>query len=275
MLTREKYQALVQDEESSPRDGDSRTKLARKYALTAVLGFCLLVSVALNVDLLHQTLSGEKGRQNLSNWAHLTRNVTTPIYASTQYGPSISTPEELDRLWGELDVSPGLIRISDKWADANGLPRSTRFPWDNTQGMYYLGAFHQMHCLKEIYTLISSQGKGIPSKTSYEHLLHCMDTLLQDVMCHADDTPWYQLPPQPYRENYAKFQTRQCKDWQALLRWAEERGACFQYDVLDADGKPVEDIFEHYRFCPEGSPYIPAMESYFERKVAKAVNGSS
>ena len=84
---------------------------------------------------------------NLQDTAHLVRNVTVPIYASTKYGPAISTPEELDDLWGALDVSLGLIRLPDEWAEGQGLPRSLRFPWDQSQGMYYLGAFHQMHCL--------------------------------------------------------------------------------------------------------------------------------
>ena len=53
----------------------------------------------------------------------------------------------MDRLWNALDVSPGLIRIPDREAEQNGLPRSMRFPWDQSQGVYYLGAFHQMHCL--------------------------------------------------------------------------------------------------------------------------------
>jgi len=106
---------------------------------------------------------------------------------------------------------------------------------------------------------------GVSSNSTYEHVLHCMDSFLQNVMCDADDLPWYQLPPQPYRQKYARVQTRQCKSWQGLLDWAEEHNACFQNDVYDENGEPVKNEFEKYRFCPEGSPYTPVMESYFER----------
>ena len=94
-----------------------------------------------------------------------------------------------------------------------------------------------------------------------------MDTLLQDVMCHADDMPWYQLPPEPYRQKYAQFQSRQCKDWDQLLRWAKQHNSCFQYDnVTDAQGHPTDNQIDHYKFCPEDSPFKPVMERYFEGK---------
>lgn len=71
----------------------------------------------------------------------------TPIYASTEYGPAIGTVEERDRLWNALDISPGAVLLSDESAMNNGLPLSQRFPWDQSQGVYLLGAYHQIHCL--------------------------------------------------------------------------------------------------------------------------------
>ena len=102
----------------------------------------------------------------------------------------------------------------------------------------------------------------------YSHVSHCLDALLQDVYCHADDTPWYQVPPQPYRQKYAKSQTRQCRSWQKLLEWSNDHDACYKYDnVTNADGEPTDtNQLEHYRFCREGSPYIPVMEKYFDRQ---------
>ena len=79
--------------------------------------------------------------------AGLVRNVSVPIYSSTEYGPAVGTQEERDALWGALDISPGTIALSDDFAAQNGLPRSQRFPWDNSKGTYIIGTFHQMHCL--------------------------------------------------------------------------------------------------------------------------------
>jgi len=248
-------------------------KQLKKIILATSVFLLLLTSILLNVHFFlrssEKAMCIEDQGECKSKWAHLVRNVTTPIYSSTKYGPAYSTTEELDHLWDALDVSTGLVRISSDWALENGLPLSNKFPWDQSQGMYYLGAFHQIHCLKEIYSWISHMKKGTKPKSPYEHILHCMDNLLQDVYCHADDTPWYQLPPEPYRKNYAKFQTRQCKNWEGLVDWAQERSSCFHYNVLDDNGEPVKNQFEHYRFCPEGSPYTQVMERYFERKAAK------
>ncbi|KAH8660812.1 hypothetical protein BGZ60DRAFT_381676, partial [Tricladium varicosporioides] len=175
-----------------------------------------------------------------------------------------------DKLWYQLDVSPGIIRLSDEYAKANGLPLSQRFPWDQSQGVYFLGAFHQMHCLKQIYEWTTAQKKGTETVVAYHHVLHCLDTLLQDVMCHADDTPWYELPPAPYREKYARFQSRQCKDWGALLKWSEENSACYHYTVMGEDGRPkAAHPFEHYQFCPKDSPFTPTMEQYFKEHDLK------
>ena len=114
---------------------------------------------------------------------------------------------------------------------------------------------------------MSDTHKGVEPKSDYHHVQHCLDTLLQDSMCHADDLPWYQLPGGDARKKYAKFQTRQCKNFDQLLEWSKQHNACFQYDnVTDPFGNPTKDQDEHYRYCPEGSPWIPEMRKYFEEK---------
>lgn len=77
----------------------------------------------------------------------MTYEVTAPIYSSTQYGPALSSQSELDRLWGAIDISDGIIAISDEEAKQWGLPLSERFPWDQSKGVYLLGAHHQIHCI--------------------------------------------------------------------------------------------------------------------------------
>ena len=52
-----------------------------------------------------------------------------------------------DYLWDALDTDPVTVAISDVWAKQHHLPQSIRFPWDDSKGLYYIKAFHQLHCL--------------------------------------------------------------------------------------------------------------------------------
>ena len=98
----------------------------------------------------------------------------------------------------------------------------------------------------------------------YSHVEHCLDSLLQDVYCHADDTPWFELPPKQFREGLDPFQTRQCKNWDQLIDWAQGYQSCYKDEnVTDVNGVKVESEHEHYTYCPEGSEYIPEMEKYY------------
>ena len=81
------------------------------------------------------------------NLAHLVYDVPTPIYSSTEYGPAIGTEAERDQRWAAIDFSEGIIALPDHLALQYGLPLSERFPWDQTQGVYLLGAHHGIHCL--------------------------------------------------------------------------------------------------------------------------------
>jgi hypothetical protein len=80
-----------------------------------------------------------------------------------------------------------------------------------------------------------------------EHNLHCIESLRQDVMCHADDTPRY--------TGYSKkpvsgvMQTRQCRSWDKLEAWARDHTACYRDIGRDVEGFPM---IEKFKFCPPG-----------------------
>ncbi|KAF6224524.1 hypothetical protein HO133_011101 [Letharia lupina] len=272
----EKYLPLINEDE----EGFERSQLAWKrksrrcYQIrlsTAILSLILVISLSCNLFfILPLQNSANPETSSISpqgtRWAGLVRNVSVPIYSSTEYGPAVGTQEERDALWGALDISPGTIALSDEFAAQNGLPRSQRFPWDQSKGIYIIGAFHQMHCLIKIQKFTSAAHRGAPLEDDnlYHHVEHCLDGLLQDVYCHADDTPWFELPPKPFRQGYDPFQTRQCRNWDRLVDWAAGYDACYRDDnVTDVNGREVESEYEHYTFCPEGSEYVPEMERYY------------
>ena len=116
--------------------------------------------------------------------------------------------------------------------------------------------------------LTGSLMKGEKSPVSYDHYLHCLNALRQDIMCRADDTP---MPAAPGRR-IGEGQQVMCRDWDKLVAWtqAPEQNAC--YRQLD-DFRMAKVGVERHAFCPANSPYRPIQEAYFEKYGHKNLYG--
>lgn len=91
-------------------------------------------------------------------------------------------------------------------------------------------AFHQIHCLNALrkglvhnYQYYWGARYGFEPPFMWEnHVNHCVDILLQDLMCHADVSPvtytWVEDQAAPYPDFGIQ---RQCRDFDALVRWRE------------------------------------------------------
>ena len=107
---------------------------------------------------------------------------------------------------------------------------------------------------------------------SLRHIEECLDTLLQDLMCNADDTPWFQSPPswssESERSQYEPYQRRMCRNWDQLLQWTDSHSACFKYSNVSVPAglSWEEEYLQHYRFCKEGSKDAEVMKAYFKEK---------
>ena len=55
-----------------------------------------------------------------------------------------------------------------------------------------------------------------------------------------------------------------CKDWSRLETWAVQHTACFS---LQNSSLQDAGSIERFRFCPEGSPYIPQVEEAFGENI--------
>ena len=90
--------------------------------------------------------------------------------------------------------------------------------------------------------------------------MHCLDSLRQDVICTADDTPMPVLDAFKIGDR----QERKCKNFDHLIQWAREpeRHSC--YHVI-SDYHTVYHPIEWYAFCPKDSPWREKQEAYFER----------
>lgn len=55
-----------------------------------------------------------------------------------------------DELWNGVDTDPLVVALSDDYAQQHDLEMSGRFPWDDEKGIYFLKAFHNLHCLASL-----------------------------------------------------------------------------------------------------------------------------
>ncbi|KAH8725903.1 hypothetical protein GQ44DRAFT_615038 [Phaeosphaeriaceae sp. PMI808] len=223
----------------------------------------LLVSLALNTVLVGyvKTLRMQQGHC-ISEFTGLDHDKVVPYQVYTDYmheNRNIS-----DALWDKLDSSPIVVALDQKYTESHGLKPSIPFPWDQSKGLYHVKAFHHIHCLKNVrraYYDALENSPDVKPLISPRHIDHCLDTLRQDIMCFADDTP---MPTINERHKIGNDQPRKCKDWDALVKWTQEpeRQSCFK--MID-EYRTVPNSLEEFAFCPEGSPHTNVMTKYFER----------
>jgi hypothetical protein len=89
------------------------------------------------------------------------------------------------------------------------------------------------------------------------HSDHCLESLLQDVLCFADDTPRYTSEDHPGRPGDG--QQRVCRDWKKLENFAMEHTACWR----DINPNENIDTLLRFRYCPAGSPYLERIHKIF------------
>lgn len=75
-------------------------------------------------------------------------------------------------------------------------------------------------------------------------------------MCDADDTPRTTLPG----HFIGIGQSRQCRDWNKYIGWTKQFDSCYAHIT---DNKRTFYEIERFKFCPEGSPYLPAVRDHF------------
>ncbi|KAI5923504.1 hypothetical protein F4810DRAFT_669131 [Camillea tinctor] len=102
----------------------------------------------------------------------------------------------------------------------------------STESIYLVAAYHQLHCLAIIRSVVYHLKEGVPLSVPFGHATHCLDSLRQSAMCHADDTLLYTVDTHSYGDG----QARTCKDWGALARWTKEhRIYVEEYDTVERD----------------------------------------
>ncbi|OKL58690.1 hypothetical protein UA08_06305 [Talaromyces atroroseus] len=166
-----------------------------------------------------------------------------PFWWNTQY--SISNQTAQDEFWDAIHWSHGMITRDKKWAESQNWPDTMDLPSDHSKGVWLLEAYHEIHCL-QILREVTKTGLGGQPSTIEKHVGHCLNTILQVIICHADSTPLRVTGMAVERNG----QLRQCKDWEALRSYASEYSACYTPLV---EGNTAAD---HFGNCDNGDGIV-------------------
>lgn len=162
-----------------------------------------------------------------------------------------------DQNWAALGWEIGMVAVDDSEANELGVPRSDRFPWDDAKGIYFINAYHNLHCLSWVWESFTHFRDGKPFGSRDWHSFHCLDQLRQDTICYADDTLRHTGGNQSGHST-GMNQNRQCRDWSRLEQWAKERTACYQYL-----NHTVKTELDRYKLCPPDSPYNEVIDEIY------------
>ncbi|KAL9044293.1 MAG: hypothetical protein Q9214_002557 [Letrouitia sp. 1 TL-2023] len=124
----------------------------------------------------------------------------------------------------------------------------------------YMASFdnlHKTHCLNELRKMtFADYGEERPTKKKHGklwwiHLRHCVDMLLQDLVCHADADiityTWVDTQDHLWADMSIN---RKCRNWNQVLDWGRQRYVAF--DQLKKLRKPT------------GARILPFEKGYYE-----------
>lgn len=52
-----------------------------------------------------------------------------------------------DAAWEDINYDLGNTAPDNEYAKSKGLPPAQKFPWDESKSIYFLNAYHALHCL--------------------------------------------------------------------------------------------------------------------------------
>lgn len=111
---------------------------------------------------------------------------------------------------------------------------------------------------KKIRRWIVATERNTTRIDDWHHILHCLDTLRQNILCEADDTPLYNTGKEG--KQAGPEEVRHCRSWEKMEEWAIQNSGCFGYvnETGDESGG-----LKYYKYCPKDSPFLPAVRKYF------------
>ncbi|KAL3478696.1 hypothetical protein BJX99DRAFT_224186 [Aspergillus californicus] len=229
-----------------PADGPGRSKPYRRRFF--ILIPILFLSLIVNIITLSVIVPHPKSYQAPSEYANLHLTHTEPYVLLTDYSSLNNTLA--DNLWHSINIDSGVVALPDSFAASHNLRKAQRFPWDTSKGIYILHGFHNLHCLKIIYTSLSEFRSDQAQSRTWHHIAHCLDALRRQILCDADDTP--RATERRVEIVSGVGQHRVCREWGELESWARAHTACYKRPE-----KPGDEVgLKRFMHCPEGSGYV-------------------
>ncbi|KAL8770271.1 MAG: hypothetical protein Q9209_003907 [Squamulea sp. 1 TL-2023] len=255
------------DDEKSTLNGEhAAPRWLRQMGLGAKQTGFMVVSAGLNVVLVGIVIVlWLFPPPEVSQWAKLSWDTPRPWMKKTPY--SSTNLEEASKLWEtSLDIDTGMLALTDEFVRKEGLPTvAGRFPWDDSKSIFFISGFHDLHCLKSIHMSITEWNLGLNQTYQLNHITHCLDAVREAIICSADDTPRFSSYPD---QKDLPTQTRMCRSWGKLSKWAAQpqQTACYRY--LNEDAKHL-DQHERYKFCTKETGYADIVKDWFRKNMNK------
>lgn len=60
-----------------------------------------------------------------------------------------------DAAWDSIETGVGLVAVEKDWATAQGLPIGWLWPLDRSKAVFAVAAYHPLHCVVSLSTLVS------------------------------------------------------------------------------------------------------------------------
>ncbi|KAI3527540.1 hypothetical protein CSPX01_16893 [Colletotrichum filicis] len=145
---------------------------------------------------------------------------------------------EADKAWEELE-KPFMLRFSED--EMNRMQKTSLALKDGSGYIGYLESFHMLHCVKSAWKSQYMDHYGSGHSTKPGHLAHCLNVLIQGIMCNADTSigtyHWKEGGTIKGKEmmdiEANRTGHRQCTDFSKLQAWATRR--TLDFDVHDTD----------------------------------------
>ncbi|PMD19849.1 hypothetical protein NA56DRAFT_602260 [Hyaloscypha hepaticicola] len=149
--------------------------------------------------------------------------VTIPFEHKTVFGKGDGgNKTDSDELWASLiPAGGGLVTLPKSIAREKELWPTPEDPYNSENSIYLLSGFHHIHCLTAIRDHIWHGKTHTKHQWSWPHLIHCLDTIRQTLMCNIDttllgtthvDLRVFGDGPQPHI----------CKDFWGIKQWLTE-----------------------------------------------------
>ncbi|KAI0913248.1 hypothetical protein F4823DRAFT_631597 [Ustulina deusta] len=162
----------------------------------------------------------------------------------------------VDEAWDRI-TRANLISITEDEIRKLGKDPSLTIPspeswWSEAWGKGYMGqidVFHQIHCLNMLrqglitnYNYYWGKKYGLTPPIQFGmHLNHCLGTILENLMCHADvdivTFNWRESQDEPFPDFEIK---KQCRDFEAIVEWQKEKQLDDTIERWKALQKPVD-----------------------------------